>query len=341
MEIIDAYVSAVGRHLPEKQRADIEREIHSMIEDTLEDESTRLGRPGDEELLSEVLKRLGPPEKLAASYAPPSYLIGPELYPTYLFVLKLVLAIVLASITIGLVISAVVGALSDNHSLLGGLATLAQSAAGLVGAGLQVIGIITLIFALIQRSKTEIKPTSLPVEFDPRKLKTAPAQPPKAPAITHAGLVFEMVITVIAIVVWNLYPHYIGLYIFDGSGWIFVPILTEAFFAYIPYMSVIGALGVALRGSVLAAGGWTKTAKWLRVGLKVANIAMLYFIFSGPDIIMVPASILASNDTLVELPTQFVNWLNLSARFALGIAIIVLMIEALVAAVRLLRLKNR
>ena len=58
MEIIDAYVSAVGRHLPEKQRADIEREIHSMIEDTLEDESTRLGRPGDEELLSEVLKRL-------------------------------------------------------------------------------------------------------------------------------------------------------------------------------------------------------------------------------------------------------------------------------------------
>jgi hypothetical protein len=341
MEMIDAYVSAVGRHLPEKQRADIEREIHSMIEDTLEDESTRQGRPSDEELLTEVLKRLGPPEKLAASYAPPSYLIGPELYPTYLFVLKLVLAIALGSITIGLTIAAIVGAFSGNHSLLGGLATLAQGTTGLVGAGLQVVGIITLIFALVQRSKPEIKPTALPLEFDPRKLKTAPAQPPKTPGLTHAGLVFEMVFTIISIVIWNLYPRYVGLYIPDDSGWIFVPILTEAFFTYIPYMSVIWALEVALMGSVLAVGGWTRTTKWLQVALKVASITLLYFIFSGPDIVMVPASIAASDGTMSELPVQFRNWLNLNVRFSLGIAMIVVMIEALVAAIKLLRLKNR
>ncbi len=47
MEILDAYVAEVGRRLPEKQRADIEREIRSMIEDTLEDESRTQGRPAD------------------------------------------------------------------------------------------------------------------------------------------------------------------------------------------------------------------------------------------------------------------------------------------------------
>lgn len=37
MNLIDIYVTEVGRRLPAKNRADIEKEIRSMIEDMLED----------------------------------------------------------------------------------------------------------------------------------------------------------------------------------------------------------------------------------------------------------------------------------------------------------------
>ena len=35
MKLIDRYIAEVGRHLPRKQRADIEAEIRSTLEDIL------------------------------------------------------------------------------------------------------------------------------------------------------------------------------------------------------------------------------------------------------------------------------------------------------------------
>jgi hypothetical protein len=41
MNLIELYTREVGRNLPEKMRADIEKEIRSLIEDSLEDESQK------------------------------------------------------------------------------------------------------------------------------------------------------------------------------------------------------------------------------------------------------------------------------------------------------------
>ena len=87
MKLIDLYVAEVGRHLPLKQRADIETELRSALEDAVEDEAHTQNRPADEALAAEVLRRYGPPEKTAASYLPPRYLVGPELFPRYVKVL--------------------------------------------------------------------------------------------------------------------------------------------------------------------------------------------------------------------------------------------------------------
>ena len=102
MNLIDLYAREVGYNLPEKMKADIEKEIRSLIEDNLEDESQKTGRPVDEEMQVEVLQRLGPPEKVAASYLPPRYLIGPELYPHFLTTLRIVLVVVAIVSTIGI-----------------------------------------------------------------------------------------------------------------------------------------------------------------------------------------------------------------------------------------------
>ena len=94
MELIDRYVAEVGRQLPGKMRADIESEIRSTLEDMLEDRSKKTGRPVDETLQCEVLKEYGAPDKVAASYLPPRYLIGPRIYPLFELVFRIVLAVI-------------------------------------------------------------------------------------------------------------------------------------------------------------------------------------------------------------------------------------------------------
>ena len=68
MNTIDRYISEVGRYLPRKSRADIQVEIRSSIEDMLEDQSKKLGKPVDEQMTADVLKEFGHPKKVAASY---------------------------------------------------------------------------------------------------------------------------------------------------------------------------------------------------------------------------------------------------------------------------------
>lgn len=338
MELIDAYVTEVGRHLPEKQRADIEREIRSMIEDTLEDASQTQGRPVNEDLLVEVLKRLGSPDKLAASYAPPRYLIGPALFPSYLLSLRLVLGIVLALGAVGAAISAALGAGfgTNTNAPFEVVRALGQGALGLLSSGIYVVGMITIIFALIQRAAPGLKPAPLTDEFDPRKLKITPE--PDSEAFKPAGLVVEMVLPLIALVLFNYFPQVIGIYSYNGDQWNVYKVFTAAFLSYIPYMSLLWALEVALKGSVLAAGRWSVTTQWLRIGLKVLSIGLIYVILTGPDIISISAeAILNLGNT--GFPAQLNDLVNLSVRLSLGIALVVSIIE--VIATTLKRLFNK
>lgn len=99
MELIDRYVNEVGRHLPEKVRADIEREIDSLLEDGLDDRAASAGREPDEQMVVDLLKEFGEPQSVAASYHRPRYLVGPALYPTWELIVKIVLT-VLAVVTV-------------------------------------------------------------------------------------------------------------------------------------------------------------------------------------------------------------------------------------------------
>ncbi len=56
MELIDRYIKEIGKHLPQKNRADIEFEIHSTLEDMLDDRSQKAGRPVDEAMTVDMLK---------------------------------------------------------------------------------------------------------------------------------------------------------------------------------------------------------------------------------------------------------------------------------------------
>ena len=85
MNLIDKYIAEIGKHLPRRNRADIEAEIRSTLEDML-DERKQADGSVDEMTVVQLLKEYGAPRQVAESYSGKQYLIGPNLYPTFLLV---------------------------------------------------------------------------------------------------------------------------------------------------------------------------------------------------------------------------------------------------------------
>jgi hypothetical protein len=89
MDLLDRYLQAVKKHLPWKGQDDIAAELRANLESQLEDKEAELGRPLTQGEAEAWLKQIGPPMQVAARYKPQQYLIGPGMFPTYWFVLRL------------------------------------------------------------------------------------------------------------------------------------------------------------------------------------------------------------------------------------------------------------
>ena len=117
MELLDRYLQAVKKHLPWERQDDIIAELRANLEAQLEDKEAELGRPLTREEAEEWLKEIGAPIQVAARYQRQQCLIGPAIFPTYSYVLKLVL-------TWATVIYAIANAVAIAASNQGGEAVL-------------------------------------------------------------------------------------------------------------------------------------------------------------------------------------------------------------------------
>src|SRR4030095_12895749 len=103
MNLIDRYIVEVGKHLPRKNRADIEAEIRSTLEDML-DERKQGDGTADKATVLPLLTEYGRARAVASTYQTHQhqYLIGPRLFPIFERVVRIVLAIVIGASLIGL-----------------------------------------------------------------------------------------------------------------------------------------------------------------------------------------------------------------------------------------------
>jgi hypothetical protein len=92
MELVDRYLQAVRFWLPKNQKQDIRAELSEDIRSQVEDREAELGRKLNETEVAELLKQRGRPVLVANRFLPQESLIGPVLFPIYVFVLKVVAA---------------------------------------------------------------------------------------------------------------------------------------------------------------------------------------------------------------------------------------------------------
>jgi hypothetical protein len=147
MELLDRYLQAVRKHLPWQRQDDIIAELRANLEAQLEDKEADLGRSLTQQEAEEWLKQIGSPIQVAARYQRQQYLIGPSLFPTYSYVLKLVLTWVTAIYVIANVVTIAAQGLGLNA--LAGISLL-HVALRLPWIWLINAAIVTLIFVVIE-----------------------------------------------------------------------------------------------------------------------------------------------------------------------------------------------
>ena len=146
-----------------RKQEELVAELGEDLRSQVEDKETELGRPISVEEVSEILKRCGNPMLVAGRLGPKGYVIGPTLYPIYLFVLKMVLLWILVPVFIFIVGPVNLATSGGNLGEAIGH-TIGNLWSGLFIAG----GVITLVFAVLERTHaqmgTECKwdPSSLP-----------------------------------------------------------------------------------------------------------------------------------------------------------------------------------
>jgi hypothetical protein len=83
MNLIDRYISAVAQQLPATGRDDITRELRANILDRLENLTEEQGRAATTADESAVLRELGHPQQVAASFLPPQTLVNTTWFPIF------------------------------------------------------------------------------------------------------------------------------------------------------------------------------------------------------------------------------------------------------------------
>ena len=105
MNQIDAYLDAIRRLLPRETRDDVVAELRDALLTEIESEEAERGHRLTDADTDSLLARFGAPRVVAARYGAQSYLIGPRMYPVFVFVAKAFAAFigVIALIRIGVV----------------------------------------------------------------------------------------------------------------------------------------------------------------------------------------------------------------------------------------------
>lgn len=187
MDLMEHYLSAVAAQLDKGQREDIVAELRDTLLNRFEEREEALGRPLTDDEREAILREMGHPLVVAARYGKgPQHLVGPELFPWWLFAVKAGL-MVLAAVHVLLLVIRLFTAPNGFPQALG------QVFGDLIEVGLFWVGAATVAAYLIERNgwrpefMTDWRVKDLPVLklSDPDAWREAMSGDRAPPARTH------------------------------------------------------------------------------------------------------------------------------------------------------------
>lgn len=144
MDVIERYLEAVAAQLSTEDREDIVAELRDLILSRVEAKEEELGRALTDDEKEAILHEIGHPLVVAARYRKgPDSLIGPELFPYWLFGAKAGLIIVAGLQILGLIFN-ILGDPTDVGQ------AITRAFHGFFSGGLTLLGALTLAGAVME-----------------------------------------------------------------------------------------------------------------------------------------------------------------------------------------------
>jgi hypothetical protein len=232
MDLIDRYLAAVRRQLPQHLQDDIVQELGDSLRSEAEEHERVSGRAMTSGEQAALLKKRGHPWLMASRYLPQQQLIGPALFPYYRQALKIVVFwVVLPIVLFGGAVSAIY---SPESSHVWGR-VLGAAWNGTIYA----VGIVTIVFAILDHEQLRIKVLD---NWNPQNLP----EPAIGRAIPRSESVIGLVLTLTFLIWWTDLVRVPEFTVYDGGPVRFVPapIWQEL---YVPILvSLVASAGVYL-----------------------------------------------------------------------------------------------
>lgn len=251
--LTERYIWAVVRALPRERRAEEERELRSLVEDTIEARTAT----GQDTSAAEraTLEELGDPVRLAGRLGErPNYLVGPELYPDLVKLLRVILGATIPFVLLGMLIADTV-----EGRALG--PTIGQAIWTSFNAGVHIIFWTTLVFWVIERTRRTRGPlTPWTLDDLPERIELGTTDR-RFTTGEFLGAVGFQVIWVGALVALTRIP------LLADEGGVRVPLLAQDLWS--PWLTVL--LAIAAVETLVTVLTWRRgTWGWTAAGVNVA-----------------------------------------------------------------------
>ena len=290
-----------------------------------------------------VLKEYGDPEKVASSYQSERYLIGPHLYPVFLMVVRIVFPAIAILAGIGAIVR-----VSQHVASVEKISEVFISVlVGVVMTTISALGNVVLIFAIIEWV-THYEGIIVKGKMRLAKKEWNPHSLTRMPSPNHVKLgetITEIVACFAAIVIFNFHYSAVSIgftsggqwYIGAGS-WSFTPLLSEAFYHYIPYLTTVWSLTIILDIILLRKGCWNRITRIISAGIKIIGLLIVVCLLVGPSLIGVTAdSLVAAGISAPGDAGALVSQLNQVVRLVLSLTIFLSGLDIIKAIIRIFR----
>jgi hypothetical protein len=307
MHLLERYLQAVSFFLPRRLQEDVIRELSDDLMSQIEEREQSLGRPLREDETADLLRRYGHPILVAGRYRRTQHLIGPVLFPLYVFALQAGLAVALL---VTIVLGAVGAAMHDRAA-----PELLRAFLGFPGRALMVFAWTTLGFAALDMAQRHVKLTGT---WDPRSL---PRLARREDRMSRVQVLCELSFAT-AFVVWLLLIPGAPVLLL-GPAASFLDLAPVWHTMYVPILgAAIAAVGVSAFD--LLRPYWTRGRAALRIAVRLAHLAVFVVLSrAGEWVTLKPGSAPPYGDNI----TRVVDMINTAFDIGMTVAVIMTCID--------------
>ncbi len=271
-DIIGRYIYQVTKHLS-ANRKDIENELRTLIDDMLEDRTH--GNNTTKEDIDAVLSELGNPSEMADKYRGLNqFLIGPELFPRYLFLLKIVLGATLFGMCVVTVLDYVTNLRPDWYLFTGDLI------GNIVSSLLSAFASVTIIFAIFEWRGIKLKELTGPWE-----VSSLPPIPVKEASISIVEPILGIIFTIVVMILFIMAPQILGVYFTSNGRTTAIPVFNlETLPVVLPLFLIVLGVGMLKHFWELAERKYTLRYGVFTTIINTISILLVIIIFTRFEI---------------------------------------------------------